>query len=30
MVLTLFADIDPIREQFDTLKTTRGWLTEKP
>lgn len=30
MVLTLFADIDPIREQFDTLETTRGWLTEKP
>jgi caa(3)-type oxidase subunit IV len=30
MLLTLFADIDPIREQFDTLQTTRGWLTEKP
>jgi caa(3)-type oxidase subunit IV len=30
MTLTLFADFDPIREQFDTLKTTSGWLTEKP
>ena len=30
MVLTLFADFDPIREQFETLSTTRGWLTEKP
>ena len=30
MTLTLFADMDPIREQFDTLETTRGWLTEKP
>ena len=30
MSLTLFADMDPIREQFDTLQTTRGWLTEKP
>ncbi len=30
MVLTLFADFDPIVEQFDTHKTTRGWLTEKP
>lgn len=28
MILTLFADIDPIREQFDTLNTTGGWLTE--
>jgi len=30
MSLTLFADFDPIREQYDTFKTTRGWLTEKP
>ena len=30
MVLTLFADWDPIREQYDTFQTTRGWLTEKP
>ncbi len=30
IVLSLFADIDPIREQFDTHGTTRGWLTEKP
>jgi hypothetical protein len=30
MTLTLFADFDPIREQYDTFKTTRGWLTEKP
>lgn len=28
MVLTLFADFDPILEQFETFKTTRGWLTE--
>jgi caa(3)-type oxidase subunit IV len=27
MVLTLFADMDPIREQYDTFKTTGGWLT---
>ncbi len=30
MVLTIFADHDPIREQYDTLETTRGWLTDKP
>jgi len=30
MTLTLFADWDPIREQFETYQTTRGWLTEKP
>lgn len=30
MVLTLFADMDPIREQYETFQTTRGWLTEKP
>lgn len=30
MILTLFADFDPILEQFDTLQTTRGWLTDKP
>ncbi len=30
MVLTLFADFDPILEQYDTHKTTRGWLSEKP
>jgi len=30
MALTLFADFDPIREQFETFQTTRGWLTEKP
>lgn len=30
MVLTLFADKDPIREQYDTHKTTGGWLIEKP
>lgn len=29
MVLSLFADFDPIREQYDTLKTTKGWLMEK-
>lgn len=30
MVLTLFADLDPIVEAFDTDQTTRGWLTEMP
>lgn len=30
VVLSLFADVDPIVEQFDTHSTTRGWLTEKP
>lgn len=30
MILTIFADLDPIREQFETLKTTRGWLMDKP
>lgn len=30
MILTMFADIDPILEQFETLQTSRGWLTEKP
>lgn len=29
MVLTLFAESNPIREQFDTFKTTNGRLTEK-
>ncbi|MEM9283426.1 MAG: cytochrome C oxidase subunit IV family protein [Verrucomicrobiota bacterium] len=27
MALTLFADSDPIREQYDTLETTKGKLT---
>ncbi len=30
MALTLFADFDPIREQYETFITTKGWLTEKP
>lgn len=30
MALTLFSDLDPIREQYDTFFTTKGWLTEKP
>lgn len=30
MVLTLFADLDPIVEQYGTDKTTRGWLTDQP
>ncbi|HQZ26542.1 MAG: cytochrome C oxidase subunit IV family protein [Verrucomicrobiales bacterium] len=30
MTLTLFSDFDPIREQFETFKTTSGMLTEKP
>lgn len=30
MALTLFSGWDPILEQFDTLQTTKGWLTEKP
>ncbi len=29
MVLTLFAGADPILEQFDTLETTNGKLTEQ-
>lgn len=29
MVLTLFAEFDPIREQYDTLETTKGKLIEK-
>lgn len=29
MVLTMFADLDPIVEQYDTLQTTHGALTEK-
>tara|TARA_R110000850_G_scaffold17996_16_gene54631 strand:- start:931 stop:1299 length:369 start_codon:yes stop_codon:yes gene_type:complete len=28
MVLTLFAGFDPIQEQYDTLETTNGKLTE--
>lgn len=28
MALTLFAGFDPIREQYDTLETTKGKLTE--
>jgi hypothetical protein len=27
IVLTLFADKDPIVEQYDTYETTGGWLT---
>lgn len=30
MVLSLLGETDPIREQYDTLKTTQGWLTDKP
>jgi hypothetical protein len=29
MALTLFAGADPIREQYDTLQTTKGKLTEQ-
>lgn len=29
MVLTLFAKFDPIREQYDTLETTKGKLIGK-
>lgn len=29
MVLTMFADLDPIQEQYETLQTTHGALTEK-
>lgn len=28
MVLTIFSDVDPIKEQYDTLQTTKGKLTE--
>jgi len=28
MLLTLFAGLDPIKPQFDTLETTKGRLTE--
>ncbi|MEM6915092.1 MAG: cytochrome C oxidase subunit IV family protein, partial [Verrucomicrobiota bacterium] len=29
MALTLFAEFDPIVEQYDTLETTSGKLTEQ-
>ena len=28
MALTIFADVDPIKEQYDTLQTTNGKLTD--
>lgn len=30
MVLTLFADSDPIVEQYNTWKTTGGWFVDRP
>ncbi len=30
MALTLFAEFDPIREQFETLETTQGKLIDRP
>ena len=29
MVLTLFAEFDPIREQYNTFETTKGYLIEQ-
>lgn len=29
MAISIFADMDPIREQYETFKTTGGWLLKE-